>query len=106
MSRFSENEWALILGGSSGFGLASARKLAAEGLNVCVVHRDRRGAMERVNREFDAIRASGRGFLPLNLDALSQEGIATALAALAGAMGPGGRVRLLLHSIAFGNLRP
>ena len=41
-----------------------AKKLTAEGLNVCVRHRDRRGAMERVNREFDAIRACGRGFLP------------------------------------------
>jgi NAD(P)-dependent dehydrogenase (short-subunit alcohol dehydrogenase family) len=106
MTHFDKAHWALILGGSSGFGLASARKLAAEGLNVCVVHRDRRGAMERVNREFDAIRAFGSGFLPLNLDALSAEGAATALRELQGAMGPGGRVRLLLHSIAFGNLRP
>lgn len=106
MTHFDRAHWALILGGSSGFGLASAKKLAAEGLNVCVVHRDRRGAMERVNREFDAIRACGRGFLPLNLDALSTEGIASVLQELAREMGPDGRVRVLLHSIAFGNLRP
>jgi NAD(P)-dependent dehydrogenase (short-subunit alcohol dehydrogenase family) len=106
MTPFDKGHWALILGGSSGFGLASARKLAAEGLNVCVVHRDRRGAMERVNREFDAIRANGQGFLPLNLDALSPEGVATTLKDLAGAMGPEGKIRVLLHSIAFGNLRP
>jgi NAD(P)-dependent dehydrogenase (short-subunit alcohol dehydrogenase family) len=105
MSRFPQDEWALILGGSSGFGMASARKLAAEGLNVCVVHRDRRGAMDRINREFDAIRAFGRGFLALNLDALSLEGIATVIDALGEAMGPSGRVRVLLHSIALGNLK-
>lgn len=98
--------WAVILGGSSGFGLASAAKLSREGLNVCVVHRDRRGAMERIEREFDTIRANGHGFLSLNLDALSPEGIAAVLAALSERMGPDGRVRLLLHSIAFGNLKP
>ena len=106
MVRFDEHHWALILGGSSGFGLASAAKLSAEGLNVCVVHRDRRGAMDRIDREFDAIRAHGRGFLSLNLDALSADGMATVVAALTERMGPAGRVRVLLHSIAFGNLRP
>ncbi|RPJ69614.1 MAG: SDR family oxidoreductase [Acidobacteria bacterium] len=106
MVQFDEHHWALILGGSSGFGLASAAKLGAEGLNVCVVHRDRRGAMDRITREFDAIRAHGRGFLSLNLDALSAEGMSTVIAALHDQMGPEGRVRLLLHSIAFGNLRP
>lgn len=104
--RFENDHWALILGGSSGFGLASAKKLSAEGLNVCVVHRDRRGAMDRITPEFDAIRANGRGFLSLNLDALSPEGIGRVIAALAERLGPQGRVRLLLHSIAFGNLRP
>jgi NAD(P)-dependent dehydrogenase (short-subunit alcohol dehydrogenase family) len=105
MSRFQQDEWALILGGSSGFGLATARKLSAEGLSVCVVHRDRRGAMERINAEFDAIRAFGHGFLALNLDALSPEGIAAVLEALPTAMGSPGRVRVLLHSIAMGNLK-
>jgi NAD(P)-dependent dehydrogenase (short-subunit alcohol dehydrogenase family) len=105
MSRFHQDHWALILGGSSGFGLASARKLAAEGMNVCVVHRDRRGAMDRINQEFESIRAAGRGFLALNLDALSAEGLGTVLESLRAAMGPAGRVRVLLHSIAFGNLK-
>jgi NAD(P)-dependent dehydrogenase (short-subunit alcohol dehydrogenase family) len=61
--------------------------------------------MERVNREFDAIRAHGRGFLALNLDALSADGAATVLEALRAAMGGSGRVRVLLHSIALGNLK-
>jgi NAD(P)-dependent dehydrogenase (short-subunit alcohol dehydrogenase family) len=106
MNAFPDNHWAVILGGSSGFGLASARKLAHEGLNVCVVHRDRRGAMDRINREFDEIRASGTRFFSLNLDALSPEGIATTLETLQQHLGADGRVRLLLHSIAFGNLKP
>lgn len=106
MNAFPDNHWAVILGGSSGFGLASARKLAREGLNVGIVHRDRRGAMERINHEFDEIRAGAGGFFSLNLDALSAEGIATTLGTLRQHLGGDGRVRLLLHSIAFGNLKP
>ena len=34
---FDGSHWALILGGSSGFGLATAQKLARHGMNVCVV---------------------------------------------------------------------
>lgn len=33
-------EWALVTGGSSGIGLALVRKLAAQGINVCVVALD------------------------------------------------------------------
>ena len=74
MIRFDPNHWALILGGSSGFGLATARKMAAHGMSVCVVHRDRRGAMPRIEQAFDEIRGHGHGFLALNLDALACEG--------------------------------
>lgn len=103
--RFESTHWALILGGSSGFGLATAQKLARHGMNVCVVHRDRKGAMPAIEAKFEELRATGVGFLAQNLDALSPEGRKTALDALAAKLG-GGRVRVLLHSIAFGNLKP
>lgn len=106
MIRFDPHDWALILGGSSGFGLATARKLAAHGMAVCVVHRDRRGAMPRIEQGFDEVRSHGHPFLALNLDALAPEGMATTLQALQEAMGSEGRVKVLLHSIAFGNLKP
>jgi NAD(P)-dependent dehydrogenase (short-subunit alcohol dehydrogenase family) len=106
MTGFDGNQWALVLGGSSGFGLATAKALAGRGMSVCVVHRDRRGAMPRIERDFDEVRAHGGGFLALNLDALSADGRATTLDALAAAAAPDGRVRVLLHSIAFGNLKP
>lgn len=102
---YGKHEWALILGGSSGFGLATAQKLARHNLNVCVVHRDRRGAMRRIEPEFDAIRATGVQFVAFNKDALKPEGQVEILDSLAEAIGPDGRVRLLLHSIAFGNLK-
>ena len=63
MIHFDSNQWTVILGGSSGFGLATARTMAAHGMSVAVVHRDRRGAMPRVEPAFDEIRSHGHGFL-------------------------------------------
>jgi NAD(P)-dependent dehydrogenase (short-subunit alcohol dehydrogenase family) len=108
---FGHNEWALILGGSSGFGLATAHKLAEHGLNICVVHRDRRGAMSRIEPEFERIRERGVSLLTFNEDALDDGSRAEILDGLAerfaadGDAGGQGKVRLLLHSIAFGNLK-
>ena len=96
--------WALILGGSSGFGLATAKKLSKWGMNICIVHRDRRGSMERIARDFDEIKSTGVNFLSYNLDALSNEGIETVLKGLSQETGTG-KVHLLLHSIAFGSLK-
>jgi len=108
---FGHNEWALILGGSSGFGLATAHKLAEHGLNICIVHRDRRGAMSRIEPEFEKIRERDVSLLTFNEDALDDgsrteilDGLAECFAADWGATGQG-KVRLLLHSIAFGNLK-
>ncbi len=101
-----KNEWALILGGSSGFGLATAHKLSENGLNICVVHRDRRGAMSRIEPEFEKIRVRGVDLLTFNQDALADDSRTEILDALAERLAvDGGRLRLLLHSIAFGNLK-
>lgn len=104
--RFDPTHWALILGGSSGFGLAAAQKLARHGMNIAVVHRDRKGAMAAIEARFEEIRRTGVGFLAMNLDALSAEGRAQTLDALREKLGADGRVRVLMHSIAFGNLKP
>ncbi|MEX2571683.1 MAG: SDR family oxidoreductase [Gemmatimonadota bacterium] len=106
MTQFDSNQWALILGGSSGFGLATAKRLSRDGLSICIVHRDRRGSMPAIEAEFEQIRSHGNGFVALNLDALSADGRARTLDELHEAMGPDGRLRVLLHSIAFGNLKP
>jgi len=100
-----DGSWALILGGSSGFGLATAHQLSGHGVHLCLVHRDRKGAMARIEPEFEAIRARGVSLLTLNDDALAAERRGAILDRLAEAMAGTGRVRLLLHSIAFGNLK-
>jgi len=102
---FSPDDWAIILGGSSGFGLATAQRLAESGMSLCIVHRDRRGAMARIEPEFEKIRSGGTGLLTFNTDALNPQKRDEILDALTDAMGTEGRVRVLLHSIAFGNLK-
>ena len=92
-------------GGSSGFGLATAQKLAEQGMSVCVVHRDRRALLKQIEPEFEKIRGTGAKFLALNTDALDAEKRHEVLDALAEAMGSDGRVRVLMHSVAFGNLK-
>lgn len=104
-TQFTRGSWAVILGGSSGFGLATAHKLAEHGMNLCLVHRDRRAQLARALPEFEKLRGHGVGVLTLNTDALDAAKRTETLDQLATAMGPDGRVRVLLHSIAFGNLK-
>jgi NAD(P)-dependent dehydrogenase (short-subunit alcohol dehydrogenase family) len=101
---FSPDHWAVILGGSSGFGLATAKRLAAQGMSVCIVHRDRRAMMAKIEPEFEKIRAGGTKLVTKNVDALSAEKRDEVIDALAEEVGEG-RVRVLLHSVAFGNLK-
>jgi NAD(P)-dependent dehydrogenase (short-subunit alcohol dehydrogenase family) len=103
--RFEPGHWAVILGGSSGFGLASARALAERGMNLCLVHRDRRALLAAIEPEFEKLRATGVEVATFNTDALSADKRDEVLDELAGILGESGRVRVLLHSIAFGNLK-
>jgi len=102
---FSPDYWAVILGGSSGFGLATARKLSAHGMNICIVHRDRRGAMKKIEPEFDKIRSNNVKLITCNANALSDDARTNILDQLKDEMGPAGKVRIMLHSIAYGNLK-
>ncbi len=105
MLRFERDSWALILGGSSGFGLASARALAARGMNVAIVHRDRQSVLPAFERELEAMRG-GAQVVSFNLDGLDANEQLRVLDELARRFAPRERIRLLLHSIAWGNLRP
>jgi len=101
---FSSDQWAVVLGGSSGFGLATAQRLGEQGMSLCIVHRDRRAAMKAIEPEFEKIRSNGTKLVTFNADALDADKRNEVLDQLAPELG-GGKVRVLLHSVAFGNLK-
>ncbi len=97
--------WAIILGGSSGFGAASARALATRGFHICGVHFDLRATLHRAEEVRRDVERSGQRALMLNGNAADPKTRLTMLDALGEALS-GERVGLLLHSLAFGSLRP
>ncbi|PQB04385.1 SDR family oxidoreductase [Aureitalea marina] len=101
MSREFENKWAVILGGSSGLGLASAIKLASHGMNICVVHRDRRSDLAQIEKNWELIRSQHVEFKTINTDALKLDSRQKVLDEIGS-----NQVYLLLHSLAKGNLKP
>lgn len=103
---FQEHQWAVILGGSSGLGLASAFKLAEQGLNLFIVHRDRRQVASAFNHQVKQLQNFDIKVITHNVDALSEEKRKLLIIDLISHLGEQGRVRLLLHSIAKGNLKP
>jgi enoyl-[acyl-carrier protein] reductase III len=101
--------WALILGASSGFGEAAALALAADGYNICGVHLDRRQGMARVEEIKSKIAGHGREALYFNVNAADEEQRAKVVGALGERLRSGGGdayVRVLMHSLAFGTLKP
>ena len=47
-----KKKWALIIGGSSGLGLATAKKLAKHGMNICIVHRNSISKLDKIKKDF------------------------------------------------------
>jgi enoyl-[acyl-carrier protein] reductase III len=102
----SKNYWALVLGGSSGLGLATAKKLAKHGMNICVVHRNSRFQEAEITLEFNKIKTEGVQFVSFNMDAINPEKRNEIIIELKQHLGQDGKIRTLVHSIAKGNLKP
>jgi enoyl-[acyl-carrier protein] reductase III len=100
--------FALVLGASSGFGAATAKALARDGMDVCGVHLDRRATLPQAEATAAAIRAHGRRALFFNVNAADEEKRKGVLDALEQELGEAkaGAVKVLVHSLAFGTLRP
>ena len=61
--------WALILGASSGFGGATAIRLAKDGYNIFGVHLDRSATMPQVEDTISQIKAAGAEAIFFNVNA-------------------------------------
>jgi enoyl-[acyl-carrier protein] reductase III len=100
-----DRKWALILGVSSGFGAACARRLAQDGWDILGVHLDRRATLPMAEALQAELEAMGRTVQFFNGNAADDGFRAATIAAMAETLTDnGGRIGLLLHSLAFGTL--
>ena len=100
--------WALVLGASSGFGEAVSVALARAGMNIFGVHLDRKATLGNVERITGEIAARGREARFFNVNAADAEKrveVAAEMQKVLEQRGETGRVRVLLHSLAFGTLK-
>lgn len=104
-TKFGDQDWALILGASSGFGEATALELSAQGMNICGVHLDRRGTLPHVQEITDAIQKNHKKPLFFNINAADEEKRREVVTSLKSQIGDG-FVRVFMHSLAFGTLKP
>lgn len=97
------SKWALILGASSGFGEAVALELARAGYHIYGVHLDRRETLPHAAEVERKIRESGRQSVFFNMNAADEEKRREVIDRI---RADGAEIGVLLHSLAFGALRP
>nr|WP_299212538.1 SDR family oxidoreductase [uncultured Dokdonia sp.] len=98
-------KWAIILGGSSGLGLATAKKLAREGMHICIVHRSRRSVLATFEEAIQEMKSHGANVVAFNTDAMNPEKRTTVITELVNTVGVS-TFKTLVHSVARGNLKP
>jgi NAD(P)-dependent dehydrogenase (short-subunit alcohol dehydrogenase family) len=101
--------WAIVLGASSGFGAAIGVALARAGVHVFGVHLDRKATRANAERVAADVRAHGREAVFFNVNAADAARRAETIAAMEATLatrGEPGHVRILVHSLAFGTLKP
>ncbi|HLK12898.1 MAG TPA: SDR family oxidoreductase [Candidatus Binatia bacterium] len=98
-------EWGLVLGASSGFGAATARHLGRLGMGIIGVHLDRKATLPLAEGVIADVEAAGAPAHFFNVNAADDDKRALVCARARELLG-GRRLRVLLHSLAFGTLRP
>ncbi len=99
-----QGKTALILGGSSGLGLATAQKLASHGMRLIILHRSPRMMLETIDKEFKKL-TNPALHLTLNVDATNNAKVPEMINQIKVFL-KDDKVYLLLHSISKGNLKP
>ena len=96
------SKWVLLLGGSTGHGAAIAKKLAQDGYGIIAFHFDRGEAKKIAEETIQEVNklTDGRCHY-FNINAASEEAIETYIPKIK-EITKGEKLKLLLHSIAFG----
>ncbi|HLX13367.1 MAG TPA: SDR family oxidoreductase [Bacteroidota bacterium] len=104
---FPSTDWALILGASSGFGGATALELGRRGMSVIGVHFDRAATLPNAEQIAKDIESSGSKARFFNINASDAAKRNETLDIMDKELkSSGGTVRVLMHSLAFGTLKP
>lgn len=98
-------KYALILGASSGFGAAAARRLSTEGYHIFGVHLDRKATMPQVEKLMEDIRSQGVDATFYNINAADELKRKDVVADIRQAIPEDGIIHVVLHSLAFGALK-
>lgn len=100
-----KKSWAFILGGSGGFGMATASMLAQKGMNIFIVHRDTRCHLSDFNSKINDIKQLGVKVETINCNAADYNSKEKILGAYNAIAGKDEHIKLFLHAIADGNLK-
>jgi enoyl-[acyl-carrier-protein] reductase (NADH) len=97
--------WAVILGASSGFGGATAMKLADDGYNIIGIHLDRQATMPNVEKIINHIKSNRREAWFYNVNAADQFKRTEIVNELKSKLHDQPVVKVIMHSLAFGTLK-
>jgi enoyl-[acyl-carrier protein] reductase III len=106
MEQPNSNTYALVIGGSRGLGLATVQKLLGQGIPVIAIHRDRRILWPEVQKDFEALSSLPAKFHSIQKDAIKPQARAEIITEIQSILGRSGKIRILVHSLARGNLKP
>jgi len=101
-----QKKYALILGSSSGFGGATAIRLAKDGYRIFGVHLDRKQTLYRVEEVKNEIKNHGNVPLFFNVNAAAPEKRKEVVKKIRSRIPAGEYITVFLHSLAFGTLKP
>ena len=98
--------WALLLGASSGFGGATAVRLAQDGYSIIGVHLDRQVTMPQVEKIIEKIKSFGVEALFFNINAADAVKRKEVIGELNKKFQSQPVIKIVMHSLAFGTLKP
>ena len=99
------NKYALILGCSSGFGAATALRLAREGYKIFGVHLDRKATMYKVEELLHELHHHGSDPVFFNVNAADARKRRDIVEKVRETIPEDGYLKVFLHSLAFGTLK-